>query len=74
MASGGIMRQGRGEKEMMTTFHTIHIVVGLWLALANVTNILTPSTLAWNNLVLGLIVAGYNIYYLFARKEADVQS
>ncbi len=59
---------------MMTTFHIIHIIVGLWLALVNVTNILTPSTLAWNNLVLGLIIAGYNIYYLFARKDVDVQS
>ena len=58
----------------MTTFHVIHIVVGLWLALANATNILTPSTLAWNNLVLGLIVAGYNVYYLFARRNVDVQS
>lgn len=59
---------------MMTTFHIIHIVVGLWLALVNVTNILTPTTLAWNNLVLGLIVAGYNVYYLFAQKHVDVQS
>lgn len=59
---------------MMTTFHIIHIVVGLWLALANVTNILTSSTLAWNNLVLGLIVAGYNVYYLFAHRHVDVQS
>ena len=59
---------------MMTTFHIIHIAVGLWLALVNVTNILTPTTLAWNNLVLGLIVAGYNVYYLFARKHVDVQS
>ncbi len=59
---------------MMTTFHVIHIVVGLWLALVNVTNILTPTTLAWNNLVLGLIVAGYNVYYLLARKNVDVQS
>ncbi|HOL16308.1 MAG TPA: hypothetical protein PLZ49_08990 [Bacillota bacterium] len=60
--------------KMMTTFHVIHIVVGLWLALVNATNILTESTLAWNNLVLGLIVAGYNVYYLFARKNVDVQS
>ncbi len=58
----------------MTTFHVIHIVVGLWLALVNVTNILKPDTLAWNNLVLGLIVAGYNVYYLFARRNVDVQS
>ncbi|HOB28226.1 MAG: hypothetical protein WAQ32_00035 [Dethiobacteria bacterium] len=59
---------------MMTTFHIIHILVGLWLALVNVTNILTPTTLAWNNLVLGLIVAGYNVYYLFAQKHVEVQS
>jgi hypothetical protein len=58
----------------MTTFHIIHILVGLWLALVNVTNILTPTTLAWNNLVLGLIVAGYNVYYLFAQKHVEVQS
>ncbi len=59
---------------MMTTFHVIHIVVGLWLALVNVTNILTDTTLAWNNLILGLVVAAYNLYYLFARRNVDVQS
>lgn len=59
---------------MMTTFHIIHIVVGLWLALVNVTNLLTPSTLAWNNLILGLIVAGYNVYYLFTHNHVDIKS
>jgi heme/copper-type cytochrome/quinol oxidase subunit 3 len=59
---------------MMTTFHVVHIIVGLWLALVNVTDMLTDTTLAWNNFILGLIVAGYNVYYLFARKNVDVQS
>jgi len=52
---------------MMTTFHIIHILVGLWLALVNVTNILTPTTLAWNNLVLGLIVAAIT-FIIFCSK------
>ena len=59
---------------MMTTFHLIHVVVGLWLALVNFTNILGSTALVWNNFLLGLIVAGYNVYYLFARKNVDVQS
>lgn len=58
----------------MTTFHIIHIVVGLWLALVNFTNILAPTTLTWNNFILGLVVAGYNVFYLFARRNVDVQS
>ncbi|MFY9114273.1 MAG: hypothetical protein WAO23_03405 [Dethiobacteria bacterium] len=57
---------------MLTTFHTIHIVVGLWIALVNFTDILAPTTLAWNNFLLGLVVAAYNAYYLFARKDVDV--
>jgi hypothetical protein len=58
----------------MTTFHVVHIVVGLWLALVNMTNVLTGTTLAWNNFILGLVVAGYNIYYLVAHKNVDVKS
>ncbi len=58
----------------MTTFHIVHIVVGIWLALVNFTNILTGTTLAWNNFLLGVVVAGYNIYYLLAQKNVDVQS
>lgn len=57
----------------MTTFHSIHILVGLWIALVNFTNILAPTTLAWNNFILGLVVAGYNAYYLLSRKNVDVQ-
>ncbi len=59
---------------MITTFHLIHIILGLWLALANYTTILQSTTLAWNNLVIGLVIAVYNIYYLFARKEMEVKS
>lgn len=59
---------------MMTTFHIIHIAVGLWLALVNATTILTGSSLLWNNVILGLVVAAYNVYYLFARKNVDVKS
>ncbi len=58
----------------MMTFHVFHIAIGLWLALVNVTGILAPTTLSWNNLVLGLIIAVYNVYYLFAQKHVDVQS
>ncbi len=58
----------------MSTFHIIHIVIGLWLALVNFTNILGPSSLTWNNFILGLLVAGYNVFYLFAHREVDVQS
>lgn len=58
----------------MSTFHIIHIVIGLWLALVNFANILNPNSLTWNNFILGLLVAGYNVFYLFAHKEVDVQS
>jgi hypothetical protein len=63
-----------GGSKVMTTFHVIHVVVGLWLALVNMTDVLTGTTLAWNNFILGLVVAVYNIYYLFARKNVDVRS
>jgi len=59
---------------MITTFHLIHIILGLWLALANYTTILQSTTLAWNNLIIGLLIAGYNIYYLFVRKDVDLKS
>jgi hypothetical protein len=57
---------------MMTTFHIIHIIVGIWLALVNFTPVLAPTTLAWNNVILGIVVALYNAYYLLARKNVDV--
>ncbi len=58
----------------MTVFHAIHIIVGLWLALVNFTDVLPIATLVWNNVILGLVVAIYNAYYLFAQKNVDVQS
>ena len=57
----------------MTVFHAIHIVVGLWLALVNFTDVLPITSLVWNNVILGLVVAIYNAYYLFAQKNVDVQ-
>ncbi|NLZ28397.1 MAG: hypothetical protein GX887_05470, partial [Firmicutes bacterium] len=48
---------------MLTTFHIIHIVIGLWIALVNFTDVLPPTTLAWNNFLLGLIIAAYNAYH-----------
>ncbi|NPV44446.1 MAG: hypothetical protein HPY70_10815 [Firmicutes bacterium] len=59
---------------MMTTFHIIHIVVGAWLAFINYTRMLDPSTLAWNNIILGIVVAVYNAYYLFAKGNVDVKN
>lgn len=58
---------------MMSTFHIIHIIVGIWLAIVNFTPIMAPNSLAWNNIVLGVIVAIYNAYYLLGRKNVDVQ-
>jgi len=57
---------------MMTTFHIIHVIVGIWLALVNFTPVLAPTTLAFNNVILGIVVALYNAYYLFAKKNVDV--
>ncbi|NLI69541.1 MAG: hypothetical protein GX364_01565 [Firmicutes bacterium] len=62
----------RREEKMLTTFHIIHIVIGLWIALVNFTDVLSPTTLAWNNFLLGLIIAAYNAYHLFARKDVGV--
>jgi len=56
----------------MTTFHIIHIIVGIWLAIVNFTPIMEPTSLAWNNIILGVIVAVYNAFYLFGRKSVDV--
>ena len=57
----------------MTTFHTIHIIVGIWLAFANFANILPPASLATNNIILGIVVALYNAYFLFAQRSVDVE-
>jgi len=58
---------------MMTTFHIIHLIVGIWLAIVNYTPIMAPTSLAWNNIILGVIVAIYNAFYLFGRKNVDVE-
>jgi len=58
---------------LMTTFHLIHIVVGAWLAIVNFTNILTPTTLLGNNVVLGIVVALYNAYFLFVKSNVDAK-
>ncbi len=56
---------------MMTTFHIIHIVVGAWLAIVNFTDVLTPATLAGNNIVFGIVIALYNAYFLFMKENVD---
>ena len=59
---------------MMTTFHVIHIVAGFWLALANFTDMMGPAALSWNNFLIGLFVAGYNVFYLLGRRNVDLRS
>ncbi len=59
---------------MMTTFHWIHIVVGAWLAFVNFMPFLSPNTLMINNVVIGVVVAIYNIYMLFAKNNTDVKN
>jgi hypothetical protein len=49
-------------------------VVGAWLAFINYTKMFEPSTLAWNNIILGIVVAVYNAYYLFAKGNVDVKN
>jgi hypothetical protein len=57
---------------MMSTFHIIHIIIGIWLAIVNFTPIMIPTSLAWNNIIIGIIVVVYNAFYLFGRKNVDV--
>jgi hypothetical protein len=59
---------------MMTTFHWIHIVVGAWLAFVNFMPILPNDLLMLNNVVIGIIVAIYNAYFLFAKNNTDAKS
>ncbi len=58
----------------MTTFHIIHVVVGIWLAVANFFGIMGPGALMTNNIILGLLVALYNLYFLYARNSVDMKS
>lgn len=59
---------------MMTTFHWIHILVGAWLAFVNFMPFLNSNTLMLNNVIIGIVVAIYNIYMLFAKNNTDVKS
>jgi heme/copper-type cytochrome/quinol oxidase subunit 3 len=58
----------------LTTFHLIHIVVGAVLAGVNFWNILDPTTRAYFNAIIGLVVLAYNAYYLFGRNNIDVEN
>lgn len=55
----------------MATFHLIHILVGAWLAVVNFFRLVSPDFLVINNVVLGVVVALYNAYFL-ARGNVDV--
>jgi len=58
---------------MMTTFHVIHIIVGAWLAIVNSFPVFSPAGLATNNIILGVVVALYNLYFLL-KGNVDVRS
>lgn len=57
----------------MNIFHIIHVIAGFWLAIVNFMPIMPAASLAANNIIIGIIVALYNAYYLFARKNVNVQ-
>ena len=61
--------QKGGEK--MGTFHIIHLIIGIWLAIVNFTPIMASTSLAASNIILGIIIALYNAYYLFARRSVE---
>ncbi len=56
----------------MTTFHIIHLIIGIWLAVANFVPLMAPEALAANNGILAIIIAVFNAYYLFAQRNVDV--
>lgn len=57
----------------MNTFFIIHLVLGIWLAIVNFTPIMASSTLASNNIIIGIIIALYNAYYLFVKKDVEAE-
>ena len=63
---------GKEGYSMMNTFQIIHLILGIWLAIVNFSPVMSSTTLVWNNVIIGVIVAVYNAYYLFARKDVDV--
>jgi len=58
----------------MATFHWIHIIVGVWLAFVNFMPFLSERMLMFNNAIIGIIVAIYNAYMLFAPTKTDAKS
>lgn len=57
----------------MSTFFIIHLILGIWLALVNFTPMMAPSSLAINNVIVGVIIALYNAYFLFAKKDVEAK-
>ncbi len=57
----------------MTTFFTINLILGIWLAIVNFTPVMDVSSLAINNVIVGAIIAIYNAYYLFARRGVEAK-
>jgi len=60
-------------KYKVSTFFIIHLILGIWLALVNFTPVMAPSSLAINNVVVGVIIAIYNAYFLFARRNVEAK-
>ncbi len=57
----------------MTTFHVIHIIVGIWLIAAPYLGILTTrSAINLNNVIVGAVIALYNAWFLFVRGNTNV--
>ncbi len=57
----------------MSTFYIIHVIVGLWLIVSNYTRMLQPTSLMWNNIIIGIIVTVYSGYYLLSKGTVDVK-
>lgn len=59
----------------LTTFHVIHIIVGIWLVAAPLLGIFTTrSSLITNNIVVGAVIALYNAWFLFMKRNMDVRN
>jgi len=57
----------------MSTFFIIHLILGIWLAIVNFTPIMAPNSLAINNIVIGVLIAIYNAYYLLANRKVEAK-
>ncbi len=58
----------------MTTFHIIHVIAGLWLIFGQPLGLLpTIESVYWSNLIVGIVVTVYNLYYLFAKGSVDME-